>query len=92
MFPFLRYLLRFLLFIFVSKRYNLNFEEICRRAHTYCTVDKFKYRITFYVRHWELININPEDLQEEKKGEFCVEAQAERLHADRTLKRRQAGR
>jgi hypothetical protein len=43
-----------------------------------------------------LISINPEDLQEEKKtwgkilksliilGEFCEEAQAERLHADRT--------
>ena len=60
----------------------------------------------YILRHWELININPEDLQIRKKkktwaeilksliilGEFCVEAQAERLHADRTLKRRQAGR
>ncbi len=89
MFPLLLHLRHFLLFIFVSKRYNLNFEEICRRAHTYCTADTFKNRI---LRHWELFSINPEDLQKEKEilkkliilGEFCVEAQAERLHADRT--------
>jgi hypothetical protein len=146
MFPFLLHLLHFLLLIF--NRHNLNFEEICRFPHTYCTIDTFKYHwrskalgiLEFLKSLWGLgtkeeegyrtgppgyigwrnsfLGIysgapytfkntgsvsNPKIFRKKKKtrgkilksliilGKFCVEAQAERLHAGRTWKEDRRG-